>query len=188
LQGDDISEIVELDANRSVVFKVTQHYEATREPIEDVRELIVGALKAEKGRNIASGQTDQLLAALADGADFEEAATAAGAEYSPPALVARQSEKPDQAILVEVFNAKKPTPDQPTVGSAITRTGEYAVYSISEVIPGRPESIPLAERDAGKTSLTQQSGIEDYTAYVSQLEKDADIAVNDEALEEQDFF
>jgi peptidyl-prolyl cis-trans isomerase D len=188
LQGGEISEIVELDANRSAVFKVSTHYEATRQPIEEVRELIIGALKAEKGRNIASGQTDQLLAALADGADFEEAATAAGAVFTPPALVGRQSEKPDQAILIEVFNARKPQAAQPTIGSAITRTGQYAVYSVNEVIPGRPESIPLTERDAGKTSLTQQSGIEDYTAFVSQLEHDADIAISDEALEEQDFF
>ena len=140
------------------------------------------------GRDIVQSKTNQLLAALADGADFDEAATASGAVLTPPTLVGRQSENPDQAILIEVFNASKPTPDQPTTGTAITRTGEYAVYSISAVIPGRPESIPLAERDAGKTSLTQQSGIEDYTAFVSQLKWDADIAISDSALEQADIF
>lgn len=184
----EISEIIELDANRSAVFKVSAHYEATRQPIEEVRELIVGSLKAEKGRTIASGKTDQLLAALTDGADFAESATAAGAVFTPPTLVVRQSESPDQAILLEVFNAKKPDPEQPTIGTAITRTGEYAVYSIDMVVPGRPESIPLAERDAGKTTLTQQSGADDYTAFVSQLEEEAKVVVSDDALEEQDFF
>jgi len=188
LRDGEISEIVELDANRSAVFKVTTHYEATRQPIEDVRDLIVGALKAEKGRNIASGKTDQLLAALADGADFAEAATAAGAVVSPPALVVRQSESPDQAILIDVFNAKKPKEGQPVTGSVITRAGQYAVYSLDMVISGRPEAIPLAERDAGKTTLTQQAGADDYTAYVSQLEQDADVAVNDDALEQQEVF
>ncbi len=188
LHDGEISEIIELDANRWAVFKVSNHYEATRQPIEDVRELIVGALKALKGRDIVRGKTDQLLAALADGVDFDEAATASGAVLTPPILVARQSENPDQAILIEVFNARKPTPDQPTTGTAITTTGKFAVYSISEVIPGRPESIPLAERDAGKTSLTRQSGIADYTAFVSQLEQEADVAISDSALEVPDFF
>lgn len=188
LRDGEISEIIELDANRSAVFKVSNFYEATRQPIEDVRELIVGALRASKSRDIVSGKTDQLLAALADGADFEEAASTAGAAITPSSLVTRQSENPDQAILIEVFNARKPKADQRTTGTAVTRTGEYAVYSISEVIPGRPESIPLAERDAGKTSLTQQSGNADYTAFVSQLEAHADVAISDSALKEPDFF
>ena len=55
-------------------------------------------------------------------------------------------------------------------------------------MPGRPESIPLAERDAGKTKLTAQSGADDYNAFVSQLEQDTDVVVSDDALEEQDFF
>ena len=100
----------------------------------------------------------------------------------------RESESPDQAILIDVFNAKKPAPGQAAIGSVITRTGEYAVYSIDMVVPGRPETIPLAERDAGKTSLTRQSGAEDYNAFVSQLEQDADVAISDDALEAQDFF
>ncbi len=188
LHEGEISEIIELDANRSAVFKVSTYYEATRQPIEDVRELIIGALKTSKSRDIVSAKTDQLLAALADGADFEEAASAAAAVVTPSILVTRESENPDEAILIEVFNASKPKADQPTTGTAITRTGEYAVYSISEVIPGRPESIPLAERDAGKTSLTQQSGVADYTAFVSQLEAEADVAISDSALKEPDFF
>ena len=186
LHDGEISEIIELDANRSAVFKVTNYYEATRQPIEDVREIIVSALKASRGRNIASGKTDQLMAALADGANFQGTASAAGAAVTSSALFTRESENPDQAILVAVFNASKPSVHRPTTGTVITSTGDYAVYSISEVIPGRPESIPLAERDAGKTSLTQQSGNADYSAFVSQLEADADIAISDSALQTPD--
>ena len=122
------------------------------------------------------------------GSDFEEAANAAGGAVTPSALFTRQSENPDEAILVGVFNAMKPSVDLPITGTVITSTGEYAVYSLSEVIPGRPESIPLAERDAGKISLTQQSGNSDYVAFVSQLEADADIAISDSALQTQDIF
>ena len=188
LHDGEISEIVELDANRSVVFKVSSYYEATRKPIEDVSELIAAALRSQKSRNIVSGKVDQLLAALAAGADFEEAATAQDAVVTPPALVSRESENPDQVILVEVFNARKPTVDRPTTGSTITAAGKYVVYSVTAVIPGRPGSIPLAERDAGKKALTTQSGIEDYTAFVSQLEADADVSISDSALEQPGFF
>lgn len=188
LHDGEISEIVELDANRSAVFKVSNYYEATRQTIEEVRELIQGAVRTEKARNIVSGKVDQLLAALAGGANFEEAAAEVGATLTPSALVTRQAENPDQAILIAVFNAGKPTPDKPTTGTAISRTGEYAVYSVSAVIPGRPETIPLAERDAAKIALAQQSGVQDYNAFVSQLEQDAAVVISDDALARQDLF
>lgn len=188
LNDGEISEIVELDANRSAVFQVSNHYEAARQSIDEVRELIVGALRTEKARNIVSGKVNDLLAAVAGGADFSEAATPTQAQVTGPMLVTRDSESPAPEILVEVFNADKPSAGDPTMGTAITRSGVYAVYSVSEVIPGRPESIPLAERDAAKAALTQQSGIEDYNALVSQLEQEADIVINDDALAEQDFF
>ncbi len=188
LQNGEISDIIELDANRSAVFRVTTYYEAKRQPIEDVRESIVGDLKASMARDIVNGRTEQLLAALAEGADFDEAAAASDAVIATSMLVGRESQNPDQAILIEVFNASKPKPDQTTTGNAVTRAGVVAVYSISEVIPGRPETIPRAERDAGKTTLRQQSGIADYTALVSQLEADADISISDSALKQPDIF
>ena len=188
LHDGEISEIIELDANRSAVFKVSNYYPATRQTIEEVRELIQGAVRTEKTGNIVSGKVDQLLAALADDANFEEAATEVEATVTPSALVTRQSESPDQAILIAVFNARKPTPDKPTTGTAISRAGAYAVYSVSAVIPGRPETIPLAERDAAKVALAQQSGIEDYNAFVSQLEQDAAVVISDDALARQDLF
>ena len=59
---------------------------------------------------------------------------------------------------------------------------------MSAVIPGRPESIPLAERDAAKIALARQSGMEDYNAFVSQLEQDAAVVISDDALARQDLF
>jgi hypothetical protein len=36
--------------------------------------------------------------------------------------------------------------------------------------------------------LAQQSGIEDYNAFVSQLEQDAAVVISDDALARQDLF
>ena len=57
-----------------------------------------------------------------------------------------------------------------------------------EVIPGRPESIPLAERDTAKLALVQQSGMEDFNAFVLQLERDAGVIISDNALLEPELF
>ncbi len=54
------------------------------------------------------------------------------------------------------------------------------------MLPGRPESIPLAERDAGKLQLAQQGGVSDYLAFVQALYDNADIVISEDALAAQD--
>ena len=45
-----ISEVIELDNNRSAVFKVTAHHEASRQPMEEVRDQISGRHSHTGGR------------------------------------------------------------------------------------------------------------------------------------------
>jgi hypothetical protein len=85
-----------------------------------------------------------------------------------------------------VFTAVKPTQDAPTTGSTRNQDGGFSVYSIDAVIPGRPEAIPLAERDAGKLQLADQSGIGDFVAFVQALRASADVAINEDVLAAQD--
>jgi hypothetical protein len=64
--------------------------------------------------------------------------------------------------------------------------GAYTVYSLEAVLPGRPESIPLEQRDAGKAQLAQESGLGDYFAFLQSLYNEAEVVINQDALEEQD--
>ena len=66
--------------------------------------------------------------------------------------------------------------------------GGITVYSLDAVIPGRPESIPLADRDAGRLELAQQAGSSDYLAFVQALYEKADIVISQDALAEQELF
>ena len=56
------------------------------------------------------------------------------------------------------------------------------------MLPGRPESIPLAERDEGKLMLAQQSGIGDLQAFILALYENADIVINEDLLAATDTF
>jgi hypothetical protein len=58
---------------------------------------------------------------------------------------------------------------------------------VNAVMPGRPESIPLTERDARKENLQAQAGAADLNAFVSELERRADIERNEDAFSEQEF-
>jgi len=188
LYDGEISEVIELDASRSAVFKVTTHNEASRQSLEDVREEIIAALQSQEAQTIVFNRAEQLLVALNNGEDFGAAGEAAGAAVSAPTLLARQTTETDQAVLAQVFMAKKPTLSSPVTGSVSNTLGGITVYSLDAVLAGRPESIPLADRDAGKLELAQQAGSSDYLAFVQALYDKADIDISQDALAEQDLF
>ncbi|HWM28448.1 MAG TPA: SurA N-terminal domain-containing protein [Woeseiaceae bacterium] len=187
LQNGAVSDIVELDANRSAVFSVSEHHPPAQQPLDEVREQIAATLGMERARQLVRERALALQATLSDGAEFAEAAAAAGAEATPLAVLGRQDDKTDPRVLEAIFRAEKPSDENRTIGNTVSENGDYAVFSIAAVIPGRPESIPLAERDAGKQRLTSESGGADYTALVLELERRADIVLADDALAAPEF-
>ena len=183
-----ISDIIELDANRAVVFHVTHHSVAARMPIDELREEIMAAIRSERAAAMASEQVTQLEAVLLSGGELVAAAEGMANVNVFEAVIGRQDAEIDPAVGAAVFAARKPNAGTPSVGTAITQTGNYAVYSVTAYSPGRPEEIPLAERDAGKLRLGAQSGSADYAALIAELEQRADIDKSQDALDQQSVF
>ena len=188
LTGGQISEVIELDANRSAIFKVVFHNEATRQPLEEVRDEVLASVQTQQAELILVARAEQMLSAVASGEDFGIAAEAAGLTVSAPQIFSRGDQTVDQALIFDVFAAGKPTAEAPITGRVRTLDGSYSVYSLDAVLPGRPESIPLAERDEGKLMLAQQSGMGDFQAFVKVLEANAEIIINDDVVAADDLF
>lgn len=188
LSGANLSELVELDADRTLVFSVSKHNEATRDSLDNVRDQIVATLTARQSESLMSGRAQQMLQAIEAGASFAEAAVSVGAEAPVTSMVTRNAEEADQMLAVAVFTAIKPTQGKPTLGSTRNGVGGYTVYSLDAVIPGQPEAIPLADRDAGRNQLVDQYGIGDFVAFVQALRANAEVIINEDALAAQDVF
>ena len=182
LSGEQMSEIIEIDASRSAVFFVTQHYPATRQPLEDVRDQVATTLRMELAEELMAAKADEMIAAVQGGAEFAEAAEAIGAAAGEPVLMSRNDQEADQFVAVAVFTAVKPTQESPTLGSTRNGVGGYTVYSVEAVIPGRPEALPIEQRDAGKQQLTEQMGVGDFVAFVQALRENAEVIINEDAL------
>lgn len=183
-----ISDIIELDANRSVVFQVASHSAAARRPIDEVQEEIVTAIRSERATAMAGAQAEQLEAVLLSGGELIDAAEGMTNVNVFQAMIGREDVAIDPAVGAAVFAARKPNAGTPSIGTVITQSGNYAVYKVTAYSPGRPEEIPLAERDAGKLRLTGQSGQADYAALVAELEQRADILKSEDALAQPSVF
>ncbi|MDJ0699507.1 MAG: SurA N-terminal domain-containing protein [Woeseiaceae bacterium] len=181
-----ITDIVEIDANRSAIFRVTAYQEAARQPLADVRGEIVASLRASESDKIMIAKADDMLLKLAEGTEFPAAAEAIGAAAEEPRLIARGAQDVDQSVVFAVFSAGKPTQDDAVTGQVQNTEGGYTIYEVEAVLPGRPESIPLADRDAGKERLAQDSGMADYVAFVMALRESADVSINQDVVAAQD--
>jgi peptidyl-prolyl cis-trans isomerase D len=188
LQDGRISDIIEIDINRSVVIQVTEYHAEARKSLEEVSASIRFSLQSERALNMVQDRARRFVEALQDGETFESAAIDVEAEVSPSVVVGRQNDTLDGALLNEIFRARKPLPGKARIESTVTTTGDYAVFMVTAVIPGRPESIPLADRDARKNELQAAAGASDFSAYVSQLELRVEIERSDDALQQQDSF
>lgn len=183
-----VSDIIELDANRSVVVQVTDYHEAERMPLAEVRDGIVDTLRRVRAHEIVAEKAAGLQAALREGQDFSAAAEAVDASDVSTVVIGRDDTELDSNIRDAVFAAKKPRAGEPQISTVQTTSGSEAVFSVLRHLPGRPEAIPVAQRDEGKRALAAQSGQADYTAFVFELERVADVKRNQEALAQQSMY
>ena len=188
LTGGQTSDLVELDNERVAVFRVQRYNEATRQPLDDVREEIRGILTANETDRLLDERARALLEQVESGSEFRSAAEAAGAEVSEPLLLSRQDQENDPALLYSVYASGRPTEMHPVRDVIRNSTGGYTVYSLDAVIAGRPESIPLAQRDSAKLMRAQESGTADFSSFLLALREGADVVVNEDALAGNDVF
>jgi peptidyl-prolyl cis-trans isomerase D len=187
LNDRQISDLIEIDAERSVMIRVSEYHEEARRPMEEVRDDIVFALQSERAVNIIEDRSRRLREALQEGKDFEETAFQLEAGYTPNVTISRFDEELDAAVLDAIFRAKKPSLGKGRLGSTISTTGDYVVFMVSAVIPGRPETVPLEERDRRKEELQMTAGAMDFNAYINDLMRTADIERSEDALAEPEF-
>jgi peptidyl-prolyl cis-trans isomerase D len=181
-----ISEVIELDASRSAIFRVVEQTPASRQPLEDVRDQVADAVRSIEAEKIIADRAAMLMEALNSGEDFGIAAESAGATFEPTTLVGRQDASVDPAVLAQIFASPKPAQNAPVRRQVRDQSGGQTIFSVEAVLPGRPESIPLADRDAGKEQLARQAGGADYLAFVESLYTDADIVINEDVVAASD--
>jgi len=188
LQNGRISDIIEIDINRSVVIQVKEYHEEARKTLDQVSDDIKFSLQSERALNMVQERARRFVEALKDGETFDSAAIDVEAEVTPAIIVGRQNDTLDRAVLNEIFRARKPLPGNARIESTVTTAGDYAVFMVTAVIPGRPESIPLADRDVRKNELQAAAGASDFSAYVTELGLRTNIERSEDALQQQDLF
>ena len=183
-----LSDIIEVDANRSIVFQVKEFKPATVKPIEEVRDQIINDMKFVSAEVLANNIAIKIENLMENEGELESTLAELDSVSLREVIINRLTEDVDFVIQANVFGMKKPLPGNSKVGTVVMQNSNYAVFNFHNHAYGVPEMIPQEERDAARERLNQQSGVSDYTAFVSELQLSAEIEKDEELLNSASMF
>ena len=183
-----LSDLIEVDANRTIVFQVSEFNEATVMPLEQVRDQIISDMKFVSAEVLANNIATKISVLMENDEELGPTIDELDSVTIRDVIINRLTEDVDFVIQANVFALKKPLPGKTKVSTVIMQNSNYAVFKFKNHAYGVPEMIPQDERDEAKERLNQQSGISDYTAFISELQLNAKIEKNEEILNAASMF
>ena len=178
----EISDIVEIDANRSIVFQIINYNKSKVKLLDEVYEKITNDMKLASAEVLASNISTRIEATMRNKQSIEDIVAELSSVSMKNVTINRVTEDIDFMIQASVFGAKKPEDDKSRIGTVIMQNSNYAVYSVNTSTYGIPEMIPQEERDEARNRLNQQAGMSDYSAFVAELSRLADVTKNQELI------
>ncbi|TFH86806.1 peptidylprolyl isomerase [Billgrantia azerbaijanica] len=125
------SEVIELDADRRLVLRVSEHRDAAVRPLDEVRDEVRAAVEAGKVR-------DALLEVARDRVEQLRNGTGSDIEWQRAEAVTRQAGEVPSFIVETAFQLPHPAGDQPVYGRA--SSGEQVVLiALDQVTDGEPD-------------------------------------------------
>ncbi len=173
------SELVELSDSHVLVLRVKKHQPAAVRPLNEVKQQIVAALKAEKASGKADEVARDILERLNKGETIDNIkASYTTVKWNQPGWIKRQ---PDKKSLVPapvrqyVFSMAKPQADKVTWNRTRLPSGGQVVIGLFAV--DIDKAAPFNARQ-----FVQALGNADFNAYLDFLKSQADISINEEVL------
>ncbi len=178
----EISDIIEVDTDRSIVFQIYNFNKSKVKSLDEVYDEITNDMKLASAEVLASNIATRLETSMRNKQSIEDIVAELSSVSMRNVTINRVTEDIDFMIQASVFGTKKPEDGQARIGTVIMQNSNYAVYSINSNAYGIPEMIPQEERDEARNRLNQQAGMSDYSAFVAELNRLADISKNQELI------
>lgn len=187
--GEDVlqerlnSEVIEMGLNDLVVMRVKEHTPASIKPLEDVRPRISDMLRITRAQNQAEQQGKQVISMLAEKkADADKLAVQQKSQWVKKPAVSRTAKDVNAQILNHAFVMPRPDKDAPSVDGVRLNTGDYAVLQLGAVKDADASVAKADELQQIGASLARLKATAEYSSYIEDLYRKADVKINEAAL------
>jgi peptidyl-prolyl cis-trans isomerase D len=181
------SELIQIDANRSVVIQVLEHQLPATRPLEEVSGEIAVALRLERMQEQARQIGETIASSLQAGDNIDGLLEAQGLSWAVYDAIERDNLSVNPAILERVFAMQPPAAGQTTVEGFQLPSGEYVVAELQSVAPGSNADLEGDEEQSMRSFLSQQTAALDFAGYFFSLENRAEITGRDQVPLEDEF-
>ena len=178
LEDGENSRILQLGPERAIVLRVVSHQPSEQQPLDEVSGRIREILLADAAAAAAMAHGASLLERRLADESLEDLSAEPGTELFEEQELRRDYPGFPSELITAIFSA---TPGHAAEGRNLL-DGRYALYEVTEALPGRPELIPREQRDAEKARLEESEGMMEYGAYRASLRKRASVWISPDAL------
>ena len=183
IQDGTVSDPIEVGPNHSVLLRVTAHTPEHAQPLAQVRDQVIAAVRADRARKAGEKEADALLARLRAGETLAQ--IAASKNLPPPNVipgVQRGMPVPDPAVSEAIFAAAVPAEGKATPGKAAMPDGTAVLFTVDKVKPGDIAAMPAGQRDRMREQLSRVAAEEELQGLVQSLRKRMKVKIAEENL------
>jgi len=170
------SDPVELGTEKAIVLRVKDHQPASDKPLAEVKEEIVGKLRAEDAKREARKQAEEMLHQIQQGASLPDLAKGHGLAVSKEPALRRDAKNVSPALADAVFKTARPAAGQPAVSTVELENGDQIVFRLIAVKDGASQGDPK-EAETARQFLAKNAAQREFSSFVAQLRKLADVYV-----------
>lgn len=182
VQDGTVSDPIELAPNHSVVIRVTQHTPEQARPLDQVRDEVIAAVRADRQQKAAEAAADAIIAQVQKGGKLQDIAASEKLQSGELPGLQRGMPMPSPEANEAIFAAPPPAEGKPSVGKVELGNGTYAVFVVDKVNEADLSNLPAEQREALKQQLTQLGGMSATQAYVDAMRKQFKVKIIEERL------
>ena len=173
LSGQKITGPVALADDQIVVFKVLSHHLPSPQPIAEVKDQVVAAIRKSEGTKGALAAAEGAVKQLQGGADFDAVAKKLDLKAAPAAFVGRSDPQLPPQVRDAAFTAPAPG-SKPDYSALTLDSGGAAVLAVLAVKPGAQGANPQNDQQLEAEYLKRDREGE-IDAYVQDMQDRARI-------------
>jgi len=171
---------VALGEGRLVILKALEHREAKLRPLSEVREQVASGVRKDRGSKASFAAAQAAAQKLESGVAFDAALKGLPVKAEPTTFVGRQDTTVPGAVVQMAFGSRRPDPAHPIIRALQTPDGGAVLV---EVLGGRVDSLNQTEQlQARIRQDAQREGAGDFSAYVEETRRLAEVQKNPSAL------
>ncbi len=182
VQDGTVSDPIEIAPKHAVFIRVLQHTPEQAQPLAQVRDAVIAAIRADRQAKLAEAAADAVLARIAKGETLQAIAAVDKLQSGELPGVPRGAPMPSPEINAAIFATKRPAAGKVAAGKARMEDGNYAVFVVNKVNEGDLSKITPEQRIQLQQQIVQMDGAGDVQSYVSALRKQYKITRREDRL------